>query len=79
MQIIPFLQSVIIMYLSNELCISVGSHISKEAGEEGTVHSCERPEWRTMDTGTSVIIMYLLGLRMHMMPHAVPVRMCACG
>ena len=52
MQFIPFLQSVIIMHLSNELCMSVGSHISKEAGEEGTVHSCERPEWRAMDTGS---------------------------
>ena len=39
------------VYLSNE-CMSVGSHISKEAGEEGTVHSCERPEWRAMDTGS---------------------------
>jgi len=57
--------------------MSVGNHISKEAGEEGTVHSCERPEWRTMDTGTSVIIMYLLGLRMCMMPRTAPRRASA--
>ena len=47
-----FLQSVIIMYLSNEQCMSLAGHISKEPSKEGTVHDYGRPEWRAMDTGS---------------------------
>ena len=46
------------MYLSNEPCMSLAGHISKEAGEEGTVHSCERPEWRAMTTGFSPTVYF---------------------
>ena len=36
--------------------MSLAGHISKEVGEEGTVHSCGRPEWRAMDTESPLTV-----------------------